>query len=117
MDPEAIRDVFRKLGLIHIRRMFGGQGIYWRGQIFALEVRGEIYLKTDLENRPLFEAAGSRAFTFVRDGKPTDTSYWLLPGEASDDPAEAAQWARLALQAADRVAQAKPVGKRRRPAA
>ena len=117
MDAEAIQDLFQELGPVKTRRMFGGQGIYWRGQIFALEVRGEIYLKTDVENRPLFEAAGSRAFTFVRDGKPTDTSYWLLPGEASDDPAEAAQWARLALQAADRAAQAKPAGKRRRPAA
>ncbi len=38
MDAEAIRDVFRSLGPIQIRRMFGGQGIYRGEAMFALVV-------------------------------------------------------------------------------
>jgi DNA transformation protein len=84
--------------------MFGGQGIYLHGQMFALEVRGEIFLKADADSRPRFEAAGSRAFSYEKNGKAYQMSYWLLPGAALDDPEAAASWARLALGAAARAA-------------
>jgi DNA transformation protein len=28
VDAEDLRDIFRGLGLVQIRRMFGGQGVY-----------------------------------------------------------------------------------------
>jgi DNA transformation protein len=103
MDPEAIQDLFQDLGPVRTRRMFGGQGVYFQGRIFALEVGGEIYLKTDAELRPRFAAAGSRAFAYSKGGKVHETSYWLMPEEGAEDPAAAALWARLALDAAARV--------------
>ncbi|PND68101.1 TfoX/Sxy family protein, partial [Escherichia coli] len=36
MDAEDLRDIFRSLGPIHIRRMFGGQGVYQGEVMFAL---------------------------------------------------------------------------------
>lgn len=113
MDPESIQDLFQDLGPVKTRRMFGGQGIYLHGQIFGLEVGGEIYLKTDEKSRERFEAAGSRAFTYMKEGKARQTSYWLLPGEAADDPAEAAGWARIALEAAARTGAGKKPKTRR----
>ena len=104
MDPEAVRDVFRKFGPIGIRRMFGGQGIYRGEAMFALVAGGELYLKADGETAEMFRSLGSRPFTFERrDGRVTATSYWLMPESALDDPDEAAELATLALQAALRA--------------
>ncbi|HEX2555156.1 MAG TPA: TfoX/Sxy family protein [Microvirga sp.] len=116
MDPQSIQDLFQGLGPVRTRRMFGGQGIYRHERIFALEVGGEIYLKADAETIARFEAAGSRAFSYRdRNGRVTTMSYWLMPSEAADDPAEAARWGRLALEAAERAERAKTAkaGRRR----
>ena len=104
MDPEAIRDLFASLGAIRIRRMFGGQGVYAGELMFALEADGELYLKTDDSTVPAFRSAGSRPFTYEKDGRETQTSYWRLPDKAVDDPDESARWGRLALEAASRAA-------------
>ena len=104
MDAEAIRDVFRGLGYIQIRRMFGGQGIYQGDVMFALEAYGELYLKADDETVESFRERGSRPFSFEnRDGRVTATSYWLMPESALDDPDEAARLAATAMQAARRA--------------
>ncbi len=112
MDAESIQDLFQDLGPVRIRRMFGGQGIYAGDRMFALEADGELYLKVDDTSRPAFEAAGSRPFVFEANGRATTMSYWLMPGEGLDDPAEAARWGRLAIEAASRAA-AKPRARRR----
>jgi DNA transformation protein len=103
MDAEAIRDVFRGLGPIHIRRMFGGQGVYQGELMFALEAGGELYLKVDDESIAIFRDLGSRPFAYTtKDGRTTLMSYWLMPESALDDPDEAAQLGRMAVQAAQR---------------
>lgn len=104
MDAEAIRDVFRSFGPVHIRRMFGGKGIYQDELMFALEAGGELYLKVDEESVGAFQELGSRPFTFeMRDGRATLTSYWLMPESALDDPDEAREFATMALGAARRA--------------
>lgn len=103
MDEDEIRERFAGLGPVRSRRMFGGRGLYLEGRIFAIEIGGDIYLKTDATTRPLFQAAGSRPFVYERAGRrPATTSYWLLPEIALDDPDEAARWGRLAVEAAQR---------------
>ena len=104
MDPEAIRDLFCDLGPVAGELMF------------ALAARGELYLKADNGTAPEFEAAGSRPFTYEKDGRTAQMSYWLLPDAAVDDPEEAARWGRLALEAARRAAARKPRTKLRRGA-
>jgi DNA transformation protein len=116
VDPESIEDLFQEIGPIRLRRMFGGRGLYRGDQIFGIEVGGEIYLKSDEVTRKAFKEAGSRPFTYEKvDGVSVATSYWLLPSEAADDPAEAACWARLALEAGHRAAASKASKKRRKP--
>ena len=108
MDPESIQDLFQEVGPIRLRGMFGGHGLYCGDQIFGLQVAGEIYLKADGTTRAAFEKAGSRPFTYQRkDGREVATSYWLLPSSASDDPTEAARWARMALEAGRRATTAR----------
>jgi DNA transformation protein len=117
MDAEAIRDLFAALGPVRTRRMFGGQGIYAGELMFALEAGGELYLKADDRNEPAFQAAGSHPFTYAKDGRSAQMSYWRLLDAAADDPEQAAHWGRLALDAASRAAAAKATPVKRRRAA
>jgi TfoX/Sxy family transcriptional regulator of competence genes len=41
--------------------------------------------------------------------------YWLMPEDGIDDPAGAARWARLAIEAAARAAETRPQKRRLRP--
>jgi len=108
MDSEDIHDIFRSMGPIRIRRMFGGQGIYRDEVMFALEAGGELYLKTDAETRPVFEAMNSRPFMYeTKDGRSTAMSYWLMPESAIEDDVEARRLGTLALEAAHRARAAK----------
>jgi DNA transformation protein len=109
MDAEVIRDIFRSLGPVHIRRMFGGQGIYQDEVMFALVVSDELYLKVDDESVGFFRDLGLRPFAYeTRDGRKSIMSYWLMPESALDDPDEAAQLAKKALAAARRAKSSHP---------
>jgi DNA transformation protein and related proteins len=104
MDTEAVRDVFRSLGPVQIRRMFGGKGIYQDELMFALEAGGELYLKADEDSVKVLQELGSRPFTVeMRGGRTILTSYWLMPESALDDPDEARDFATMALGAARRA--------------
>lgn len=104
MDAEDLRDIFRSLGPVHIRRMFGGQGVYQGELMFALVASGELYLKVDDESIGFFRELGSRPFAYeTRDGRRSVMSYWLMPESALDDPDEAAELAAMALAAARRA--------------
>ena len=124
MDAEVIRDIFRSLGPVHIRRMFGGQGIYQDEVMFALVVSDELYLKVDDESVGFFRDLGLRPFAYeTRDGRKSIMSYWLMPESALDDPDEAAELGAMALRVALRARSAKtrksakapPRGKTRKP--
>ncbi|MCG7394195.1 TfoX/Sxy family protein [Microvirga sp. ACRRW] len=113
MDAEAIREIFETFGPVQIRRMFGGQGVYRDGLMFALEASGELYLKADTESEGTFRELGSRPFTYAaKGGRTTAMSYWLMPESALDDQDEAADLARLAFQSALRAKAAKPKAKK-----
>ncbi|HEX8167851.1 MAG TPA: TfoX/Sxy family protein [Beijerinckiaceae bacterium] len=110
MNSDSIRDFFAALGPVRVRRMFGGQGVYRDGLMFALEAQGELFLKADDETAAAFAEAGSSRFTYTREGRETAMGYWRLPDAALDDPDEAARWGRLALEAARRAAKGKAKG-------
>jgi len=109
VDAEDLRDIFRRLGPVQIRRMFGGQGVYQGELMFALVASDELYLKVDDESIGSFRDLGSRPFAYeMRDGRKSIMSYWLMPESALDDPDEAAQLANMALAAARRAKSAHP---------
>ena len=104
MDPDDIQDLFRAVGPVDIRRMFGGKGIYVDGRIIAVELRGELLLKGDAEAGPLYEEAGGRhwRYTHNKSGKEVAMPYWTMPESALDDPDEAEKWVKIAVGAATR---------------
>ncbi len=113
MDSERIIELFAPFGPVGVRRMFGGQGIYAKGTMFALAYDGVVYLKADDATMAAFEREGQGPFTYsAKGGKRTITSYWRLPERLYDDADELAVWARAALMAAQRRAGSKPARKR-----
>ncbi len=106
MRQDEIEEVFAALGPVTVKRMFGGKGVYHQGLIVAIELAGELMLKTDALSAPAFEAAGARRWTYQRKtGKVVPMSYWTIPADAFDDPDVMAQWVRLAYAAALRTQQ------------
>lgn len=87
--------------------MFGGHGIYAEGLFFALEIDGEIYLKSNVESEAVFAAAGSTPFVYQGRTRPITVNLWRMTAGADDDPDELKRWGGLALAAARSVAQAK----------
>jgi DNA transformation protein and related proteins len=115
MDAERLKALFEPFGLVTVKRMFGGHGVYIEGLCFAIEHGGEVFLKVDAESAPGFGAAGSSPFIYNPRGKPMPTSFWRLPSAAIDDATELTRWAVLGLEAARRAAadKAKPRSARR----
>jgi DNA transformation protein and related proteins len=103
MDAADIVELFAAFGPVVPRRMFSGFGIFSDGTMFALVVRGVLYLKADAQTVPAFEAEGQGPFSYMAKGrKRASMSYWRAPDRIYDDPDELAVWARDALAAAHR---------------
>lgn len=101
------------LGRVASRRMFGGHGLYLDGQVFALIVRDTLYLKTDAQSAPQFDALALPPFAFERAGKTVATSYRQAPEDIFEDRDAARHWGTLAMDAALRASAAKPAKARR----
>ena len=95
------------------RAMFGGWGIYHDGVIFAIIVEGELFLKADEESRRVFEAQGSRQFTYTSPSRPTPVGmpYWLVPEGVLEDRDAFDDWVARAIRSAGNAAG----GKRKLP--
>lgn len=113
-------ELLQPLGTARARRMFGGHGLYLEGLMVGLIADEQLYLKTDAQTLPQWQAAGGRPFVYVsrRGGTPRTAtmSYWSPPAEAIESPGLMQPWARLALEAARRAANAKRVKPARGPA-
>jgi DNA transformation protein len=101
-------------GVVRSRRMFGGRGFYIDELFVALIAYDRLYLKTDAQTRPAFEAAGCTPFAYDRpgEGESVTTGYFSAPDDAMESPALMQPWARLALAAALRARAAKPAARR-----
>lgn len=97
---------------LRAKRMFGGIGLYSAERFFGILAADELFLKVDDSNRAAYEAAGSEPFRPVLD-RPVSMSYWRVPVEVLEDPAELCAWAKEAIRAAAGAA-AKPLRKKRR---
>jgi len=101
-------ELLSPLGPVRVRRMFGGKGFYVDGLFMALIDNGQFFLKTDDVTRERFVAAGCVPFSFMtKHGERVMTGYYSAPEDALESPPLMLPWARLALEAALRAANAK----------
>jgi DNA transformation protein len=101
-------DILGSVGLCSAKRMFGGWGIKCDGLMIGLISAETLYLKIDPTTKPQFLAAGGRPFVWDGSDKKIEMSFITPPEEAMDARHFMAPWARIAMEAALRNANAKP---------
>lgn len=96
--------------------MFGGYGLSTQGVTLAIIAdlgEGEtLWLKAGPDTSAVFEAAGSKRFTYLAKGTAKSMGYYSAPDTAMESPAELAPWARLALNTAFSAKKPKSGGRR-----
>ncbi len=107
-DPEFVAyacELFSGLGPIRRGRLFGGTALYIDDAMFAMISGDAIWMKSDADLRPDYEAAGSVPFSYdTKTGKKVIPGLMRLPDGALDDPDEALTWARRSLIPAEAAA-------------
>lgn len=91
-----VLDQFSSWGSVTARKMFGGAGLYRDGKMFGLVADDIAYLKVDDSNREDFSLAGSSPFKPYPD-KPATMSYFEIPLDVLEEPAELVKWAKRSL--------------------
>jgi DNA transformation protein len=110
---EFLAEQFAPLGGVEIRRMFGGAGAFWAGQIFALIDDDVLYFKVDGLTLARYEAEGMTPFTYPsKNGLMVMEGYRRCPDWLFDEPDDFLDWAKAAIDAAGRTRK----GKARTPA-
>jgi DNA transformation protein len=62
-------EALEPMGRVTMRKMMGGATLYLDGIIFAIMVDGELWLKSDAEADPVWDAIGAERFTVTfKDG-------------------------------------------------
>ena len=96
---DFVLDQLARVPQLEHKRMFGGIGLYSGEFFFAIVAADELFFKVDDANRAAYEAADSAPFRPVVD-RPVSMSYWRVPIEVLEDPAELGVWAKDAIRAA-----------------
>ena len=108
---EFLSEQLAPLGRVTVRRMFGKTGVFCDGFMLGMVTDNTLYFRVDDDNRAAFqEAASFPPLNYRKKGSTIDLSFWRAPERLFDEPDEFVAWARIALEAARRVA-AKRTGK------
>jgi DNA transformation protein and related proteins len=116
---EFLREQLAPLGHVTLRRMFGKTGVFCDGLMLGMVTDNTLYLRVDDGNRAAFaEAEAFPPLNYEKQGRTLDLSFWRAPERLFDEPDELVEWARIALEAAGRVAlknnRPAPLGRRKR---
>jgi DNA transformation protein len=112
---DFVLDQLARVPQLEHKAMFGGVGLYSGERFFGIVAADELFFKVDDANRAAYEAAGSEPFRPVLD-RPVSMSYWRVPIEVLEDPAELGVWAKDAIRAAAATKPRRRPRSRRRPA-
>jgi len=91
---ELLRELLADIG------PFGGAGLFADGLMFGIVIDDVLYLKADDATRGDFEAEGLAPFSYQRNGRAVDLSYWRSPDGLLDDADEMRLWAMRAMSVA-----------------
>src|SRR5262245_43149622 len=85
--------------------MFGKTGVFCDGLMLGMVTDNTLYFRVDDGNRAAFEEAASfPPLNYRKQGNTIGLAFWRAPERLFDEPEELVDWARLALDAARRVA-------------
>lgn len=81
----VVGDLFGYLSDVSARAMFGGYGVYRNGVMFGLVADGELYFKVNESQKNKYEAFGSKAFTYMKEGRAQEMMYFYIPEEIQEN--------------------------------
>jgi DNA transformation protein len=89
------------LGLLRVKGVFGGAGVYCGELFFAILADDELYFKVDDQNRNDYECLGLKPFTYlIKNGRKVTMDYYPITADVLEDPDRFAEWAAKPLEAA-----------------
>jgi DNA transformation protein len=89
-----VRDQLAGMESLRLRRMFGGQGLYWGEHFFGLIFDDRLYFKTNERTRKIYEARGMPVFQ--PNERQTLRNYFEVPAEVVENHTQLVEWAREA---------------------
>lgn len=102
---EFLREQLAPMGRVSARRMFGKTGVFCEGLMFAMVTDDTLYFRVDDHNCEAFkESEMFPRLNYEKQGRIIGLSFWRAPERLLDEPSELVTWARIALEAARRVA-------------
>ncbi len=102
-----IVDLLQSIGPVSAKPMFGGFGLFLDGLMFGLIADSSLYFKADTLSKGEFEKNDLAPFTYFKQNKPMQLSYWQAPDECLDSSEAMLEWGSKGYLAAQRVASAK----------
>lgn len=97
----VVEDLLGAEAGIAARAMFGGYGLYKKGQIFGMIVDDVLYFKVGESNKADYQEAGSNPFTYqAKTGQRVAMSYWEVPADVLESPREIKRWLDKSLAVA-----------------
>ncbi len=85
---------------ITIKRMFGGEGVFREGIMFALITDDELYFKTDSKTKQVFEDMNCSQFLYEKKDKIVRMNFFKAPEECYDSAEKMEYYADMAWQTA-----------------
>jgi len=114
---DSLPDLLAELGEVHLRRMFGGYGVFKEGLMFGLVAEDRLYLRTDDESKGAYEERGCEPFVFgERNGVSIVSRYYEPPEAAFTNPHKMKPWALASWAATQRSAKPKPKSRKKKAA-
>lgn len=96
-------ELMQSIGPVRAKAMFGGHGIFLEDLMFALVADSVLFLKVDKQTENSFKVRGLEAFTYMKNGKEFNMSYYQAPEEVLEEGEEMSYWANMAYSAALRA--------------
>ncbi len=100
-------ELMQSIGPVRARAMFGGHGIFLEDLMFALVADSVLFFKVDKQTENNFKVRGLEAFTYMKNGKEFNMSYYQAPEEVLEEGEEMSYWANMAYSVALRAASKK----------
>ncbi|MDO4436188.1 MAG: TfoX/Sxy family protein [Cardiobacteriaceae bacterium] len=100
---DYVIEQLRPLQPISVKRMFGGSGLFYQQNMFALFYDEQLYIKADDISKALFIQEGCERFSYfiTRDQRRQriELNYYQIPDEVIDDSEALLYWAQLGIEA------------------
>ena len=113
---EFVLDQLGALPELRAKAMFGAHGIYCGEKFFGILDEGRLFFKTDAATQADYTARGMGPFTYEMKGKVMTMAYLEVPPDILENAPELTDWARRAIQLAEKKSsQRKSLKSRKRP--